>query len=71
MPTLTIPGGATIERDIPLALGTDGEVRFLLRRPDFTNARRVAEAINAAGTPCPETSATNNPAVGPLVGRNS
>jgi len=44
----TIPGGATIEHDLPLALGTEGEVRFLLRRPDFTTARRLAEAINAA-----------------------
>ncbi|CCG42531.1 flagellar basal body P-ring protein FlgI [Magnetospirillum molischianum] len=46
--TGTISGGATIERDLPLALGAEGEVRFLLRRPDFTTARRLAEAINAS-----------------------
>lgn len=44
----TIPGGATIERDLPPALGSEGEVRFLLRRPDFTTARRLADAVNAA-----------------------
>ena len=44
----TISGGAVIERDLPSALGQGGEVRFVLRNPDFTTARRLAETINAA-----------------------
>ena len=43
-----IPGGAVVERDLPSALGQGGEVRFVLRNPDFTTARRMAETINGA-----------------------
>lgn len=43
-----IAGGAVTERDLPLALGPGGQVQVLLNRPDFTTARRVADAINAA-----------------------
>ena len=44
----TIPSGAVVERDLPSALGQGGEVRFVLRNPDFTTARRMAETINTA-----------------------
>jgi flagellar P-ring protein precursor FlgI len=47
-----IPGGAIVEREIPFALQELTSVRLSLRNPDFTTARRVAEAINAhAGRP--------------------
>ncbi len=40
-----IPGGALVEREVPLFL-EDGALSIYLRRPDFTTAMRVAEAIN-------------------------
>lgn len=43
-----ISGGAMVERELPLSLGQSGEVRFVLRNPDFTTARRMADSINAA-----------------------
>lgn len=45
--TGSIAGGGMIERDVPLALGPGGQIQILLNRPDFTTARRVADAINA------------------------
>jgi flagellar P-ring protein precursor FlgI len=42
-----LPNGVTIEREIPTEF-TDGRYLYLtLRRPDVTNADRLAEAINA------------------------
>jgi len=47
-----IPGGAIVEREIPYTLQEMTDVRLSLRNPDFTTARRIAEAINgyAGGT---------------------
>lgn len=47
-----IPGGAVIEREVPLRLGqSDGSLRLNLREPNFETARRMVVAINAsAGT---------------------
>ncbi len=42
-----VAGGATVEREIPFALATLDGFDLALRRPDFTTARRTAEAINA------------------------
>lgn len=41
-----IPGGAIVEREIPYTLQEMTDVRLSLRNPDFTTARRIAEAIN-------------------------
>ena len=41
-----IVSGATIEREVPFAFGRTAVLRLTLRNPDFTTARRVAEAIN-------------------------
>ncbi len=41
-----IPSGAIIERQVPQALNQLGELRLLLREPDFATAARLAEAIN-------------------------
>ncbi|MBN8521054.1 MAG: flagellar basal body P-ring protein FlgI [Alphaproteobacteria bacterium] len=41
-----IPGGAIVEREIDFRLDDLQEVRLALRNPDFTTARRIAEAIN-------------------------
>jgi len=41
-----IAGGATVERSVDYALGT-GPLTLALRRPDLTNATRVAAAVNA------------------------
>ncbi len=41
-----IPGGATIEREIPFQFNDLGELTISLNKPDFTTALRVAGAIN-------------------------
>ena len=42
-----IPGGALVEREVPVELGAGGVLTVALRRPDFTTAGRAAEAVNA------------------------
>lgn len=46
--TGTVSGGAMVEHELPLSLGQGGAVRFVLRNPDFTTAKRMADSINAA-----------------------
>lgn len=41
-----IPEGAIVEREIDFRLEDLAEVRLSLRNPDFTTARRIAQAIN-------------------------
>ncbi len=41
-----IPNGALIEREVPVALATDGMLRLGLRQADVTTVRRVMLAIN-------------------------
>lgn len=41
-----IPGGATVERAVPTALGQDGYVIYELANSDYETARRMVEAIN-------------------------
>jgi flagellar P-ring protein precursor FlgI len=43
-----VPQGAVVERDRLGGLARDGELTLSLRDPDFTNARRVMEAVNTA-----------------------
>lgn len=43
-----IAGGALVERAIPFNLFSSGQVRVVLRDPDFQTATRVEEAINKA-----------------------
>lgn len=43
-----VPGGAIVERAVPVAIGQEGFLTVALSHPDFTTALRVAEAINAA-----------------------
>ncbi|MGF1483036.1 MAG: flagellar basal body P-ring protein FlgI [Opitutales bacterium] len=56
----TIPGGAMVEREVPMRLGADNSLELMLLNPDFTSAVRVADAINASfpGTAHPLDSAT-------------
>jgi flagellar P-ring protein precursor FlgI len=43
----TLDGGATIERAVDASIiGRDGAVRFLLNEPNFSTARRIADAVN-------------------------
>jgi flagellar P-ring protein precursor FlgI len=42
-----VPGGAVVEREVPMALDPGGLV-FSLMQPDFTTAVRLARAINEA-----------------------
>ncbi|HJV26658.1 MAG TPA: flagellar basal body P-ring protein FlgI [Aromatoleum sp.] len=46
-----IPGGATVERSVPNALGQGEFVVFDLNDTDFGTARRVVDAINLATAP--------------------
>ena len=41
-----IANGATVEREIAYRMGKDAVLRFALRNPDLTTARRMAAAIN-------------------------
>jgi len=41
-----IPGGAIIEKEVPLVLEGRQEFYLSLRNPDFTTAERVARAVN-------------------------
>ncbi len=41
-----IPGGATVERSVPTAVGQGDSVVLEMHQPDFTTASRVAQAIN-------------------------
>jgi len=42
-----IASGALVEREIPFDLAGQTELRLALRNPDFTTARRIADAINS------------------------
>jgi flagellar P-ring protein precursor FlgI len=41
-----IPGGATVERAVPVALGQDGMIRLELNATDFSTAKRIVDAVN-------------------------
>jgi flagellar P-ring protein precursor FlgI len=43
-----IANGAIVEREVTFVLGDHADVNLALRNPDFTTARRMATAINAA-----------------------
>src|SRR5215469_4316084 len=43
-----IAGGAIVEKEVGFDLNAMGLLRLTLRNPDFTTARRIAEAVNAA-----------------------
>jgi flagellar P-ring protein precursor FlgI len=42
-----IASGAVIERELPFEMGHLEQVKVTLRNPDFTTARRIAQAVNA------------------------
>ena len=42
-----IPGGAIVERDVPVQLSSGGNINLSLSQPDFTTASRITDAINA------------------------
>ncbi|MFW6146932.1 MAG: flagellar basal body P-ring protein FlgI [Thermodesulfobacteriota bacterium] len=42
-----IPGGATVEREIPLSLREKRSLTVILDNPDFTTANRVVKAVNS------------------------
>lgn len=41
----TIPGGGIVEREVPVAYETGGNIVLALGKPDFTTASRITEAI--------------------------
>ncbi|MDX1589897.1 MAG: flagellar basal body P-ring protein FlgI [Oleiphilaceae bacterium] len=41
-----IPGGATVEREVPNAFAQGDTITYQLNTPDFTTAKRVVESIN-------------------------
>jgi flagellar P-ring protein precursor FlgI len=42
-----VPGGATVERELPNTLDNMSTVRLALHNPDFTTATRIEQAINS------------------------
>jgi flagellar P-ring protein precursor FlgI len=55
-----IAGGASVERELGFQLARMGVMRLTLRNPDFTTARRIADAINAR---YPATATADNPTI--------
>jgi flagellar P-ring protein precursor FlgI len=55
-----IPGGAIVEREIDFRLEDLAQVKLALRNPDFTTARRIAQAIN--GFTAANVATAENPA---------
>src|SRR5690606_2500529 len=55
-----IASGAIVEREIGFQLANMEQMRLTLRNPDFTTARRIADAVNAR---FPGTAYAENPAV--------
>jgi flagellar P-ring protein precursor FlgI len=53
-----IASGGIVEREVPFQLGQLPVLRLTLRNPDFTTARRIADAINARE---PGTAVAENP----------
>lgn len=43
----SVPGGATVEREVPYDFSQLNMIRLALRSPDFTTAQRIEAAINA------------------------
>jgi flagellar P-ring protein precursor FlgI len=41
-----ITGGATVERAVPVALGQDNIIRLELNSTDFSNTKRIVDAVN-------------------------
>lgn len=41
-----IPGGASVEREVPSPFASGDSLTFNLHRPDFTTAKRVADEVN-------------------------
>ena len=42
-----VPGGAVVEKELPVQLGQGGKLDLVLRDPDFTTAVRVAQAVDS------------------------
>jgi flagellar P-ring protein precursor FlgI len=55
-----IAAGAIVEREIGFSLISMSQLRMTLRNPDFTTARRISDAINAA---YPGTAVALNPTI--------
>src|SRR5215469_8061647 len=55
-----IAAGAIVERDVGFDLDSLPVLRLTLRNPDFTTARRIADAINSA---YPATAVAENPTI--------
>jgi flagellar P-ring protein precursor FlgI len=65
-----IASGALVEREIGFQLASMGTLRMTLRNPDFTTARRIADAIN---TRYPGAALAENPtivAIHPAAGQD-
>ncbi|WP_374569975.1 flagellar basal body P-ring protein FlgI [Phenylobacterium sp.] len=55
-----IAAGAIVEREIGFQLANMAQMRMTLRNPDFTTARRIADAVNAR---FPGAAAADNPTI--------
>lgn len=55
-----IAGGASVEREIGFQLARMDQMRLTLRNPDFTTARRIADAVN---TLYPGSAIAENPTI--------
>lgn len=44
-----IPGGALVEKEVPVSIGKEGVLSIVLDDPDFTTANRIVASINRGG----------------------
>ncbi len=44
--TVKIPAGATVEREVPTEIKTNGSINYLMNKTDFTTTQRAVEVIN-------------------------
>jgi len=42
-----VPGGAIISQELGLDIGSGGIINYILKKPDFTTALRIAEAVDS------------------------
>lgn len=63
-----IASGATVEREVPFQMQNMHRVRLTLRNPDFTTARRIADAVNQV---FPNSAVVENPTIVSLEPRGS
>ncbi len=62
-----VSGGALVEREVKVALGAGGVLRFVLTKPDFKTASNLAEAVSRALGAAPNVAGAARPVDGGAI----